>query len=159
MMVGALTLAAPVWCAAQQTIDITGRYRCEGMNPDGRAYRGTVEITKNDETYRLRWIMSEGGTSFGIGILRGEFLAVSYYTNGNLGVVVYTVKKGPQLSGEWTVLGTEEKLFKETLTRIGISAQATEPDAGDRRPAARTGQSRLARARPERRQGRTDRAE
>jgi hypothetical protein len=122
VLAGVLLLAMPLAQAAPND-DIAGVYRCEGMNPDGKPYRGTVEIVKNDQTYRVKWTMGQRGASFGIGVVRGDMLAVSYYTGGNLGVVVYRIVKGPQLIGEWTVLGADGQLFPEKLTRMGVLAK------------------------------------
>lgn len=115
-----LSLAAPARSIASE-IDIGGVYNCEGKNPDGTSYRSVVEIVKNDQTYRVTWAMGERNTSIGIGIVRDGLLAVSYYANGNLGVIVYRIKRGPQLMGEWTVFGTDDEVFPETLTKIGLS--------------------------------------
>ena len=112
------SLAAPSTAAE---IDIAGLYNCEGTNPNGTTYRSVVEIIKNDQTYRVTWTMGERNASIGIGIVRDGLLAVSYYANGNLGVIVYRIKKGPQLAGEWTVLGADDELFPETLTKRGVS--------------------------------------
>lgn len=114
-----LSLAPAPSTAAE--IDIVGLYNCEGTNPNGTPYRSVVEIIKNDQTYRVTWALGERNTSIGIGIVRDGLLAVSYYANGNLGVIVYRIKKGPQLTGEWTVLGADDEVFPETLTKIGVS--------------------------------------
>src|SRR5689334_7451785 len=90
--------------------DLAGMYRCEGTNPDGRTYRGLVEIAKDDHTYRVRWTLGQGGTSVGIGMVRGDVLAVSYYTGQNVGLVMYKIDKGMQLTGEWAVLGADGQL-------------------------------------------------
>jgi hypothetical protein len=131
-------LAVPRTYAAPYD-DLAGVYRCEGTNPDGKPYRGTVEIVKNDQTYRVKWSMGQRSASFGIGVVRGDMLAVSYYTGGNLGVVVYRIAKGPQLIGEWTVLGADGQLFPEKLTKMGVLADAAPEGgqfdtAGDRAP-------------------------
>ena len=100
--------------------DLAGVYRCEGVNPDGRTYRGIVEMSKDDRTYRVKWTMGQGGTSVGIGMVRGDVLAVSYYTGQNVGLVMYKIDKGIQLTGEWAVLGADGQLRPETLTKVGM---------------------------------------
>jgi hypothetical protein len=136
VLVGVLLLALPLAQAAPND-DLSGVYRCEGTNPDGKPYRGTVEIVKNDQTYRVKWTMGQRGASFGIGVVRGDMLAVSYYTSGNLGVVVYRIAKGPQLIGEWTVLGADGQLFPERLTKMGVLAKGVpEQDERNDGPAA-----------------------
>ena len=130
VLAGVLMLATPLAQAAPND-DLSGLYRCEGTNPDGKPYRGTVEIVKNDQTYRVKWTMGQRGASFGIGVVRGDVLAVSYYTGGNLGVVVYRIVKGPQLIGEWTVLGADGQLFPEKLTKMGVLAKG-DPERDER---------------------------
>lgn len=124
------SLTLPLYCLAQQPaskINLVGVYRCEGVNPNGTRYRGRVEISKDENTYRLRWTMAHG-TSLGIGIVTGDTLAVSYFTGANVGVVVYKIQKGAQLVGEWALLGADGQLYPEELTRIGIAAEQQEPD-------------------------------
>jgi hypothetical protein len=117
-----------------QKIDIAGVYRCEGKNPDGTAYRGLVEIEKHGPSYRVQWVMANRQTAVGIGIINGETLAVSYYNGANVGLVLYKIDKGPQLKGEWTLLGTPDgELYPETLTRVGL--QVLDRHGTDQEPA------------------------
>ena len=115
-----LCLSIPVHSGAE--IDISGTYRCVGTNPDGTQYRGVVEIVKNEGTYRVTWMVGNHMTSIGIGLVRNGNFTVSYVAGGNLGIIVYRIQKGPQLVGEWTMLGADPDLFPETLTKIGVSA-------------------------------------
>ena len=85
VMVLMLTAVSPSW--AQQDREVEGVYRCEGTIPDGTRYRGVVEIRKDADTYRVSWTMSQRASALGIGILRGDVLAVSYFTGESLGIV------------------------------------------------------------------------
>jgi len=122
-----LHVFAPAVCSAQD-IALDGVYRSEGVNPDGTKYRGTVEIAKDDQTYLVRWLARQV-TSIGIGIVKGDVLAVSYYTGTNIGVALYRIEKGPRLTGEWTVLGADGQRYPETLTKMGRDARQEDPDA------------------------------
>lgn len=122
-----LHVFAPAVCSAQD-VALDGVYRSEGVNPDGTKYRGTVEIAKDDQTYLVRWLARQV-TSIGIGIVRGDVLAVSYYTGTNIGVALYRIEKGPRLTGEWTVLGADGQRYPETLTKMGRDARQQDPDA------------------------------
>jgi hypothetical protein len=122
----ALHVFAPAVCSAQD-VALDGVYRSEGVNPDGTKYRGTVEIAKDDQTYLVRWLARQV-TSIGIGIVRGDVLAVSYYTGTNIGVALYRIEKGPRLTGEWTVLGADGQRYPETLTKMGRDARQQDPD-------------------------------
>lgn len=124
-----LHVVAPAVCSAQdKDIALDGVYRSEGVNPDGTKYRGTVEIAKDDQTYLVRWLARQV-TSIGIGIVKGDVLAVSYYTGTNIGVALYRIEKGPRLTGEWTVLGADGLRYPETLTKMGRDARQQDPDA------------------------------
>jgi len=124
-----LHVFGPAVCSAQdKDIALDGVYRSEGVNPDGTKYRGTVEIAKDDQTYLVRWLARQV-TSIGIGIVKGDVLAVSYYTGTNIGVALYRIEKGPRLTGEWTVLGADGQRYPETLTKMGRDARLEDPDA------------------------------
>ncbi len=107
-------VGAPAAGAAE--LDITGKYNCAGINPDGKGYEGTVEIVKKDDAYFLKWTLKAGDTYAGIGILEGSVLAVSYY-GGATGVVAYRVEKGGKLVGKWATADGKGKIYAETLTK------------------------------------------
>jgi hypothetical protein len=94
--------------------DLVGVYRCDGMNPDGSAYRGVVEIAKVRETFRVKWTLDDSAV-MGVGIYSNNILAVSYF-GGAPAVVVYRVD-GTKLVGEWTMGGIEGAVYTETLTK------------------------------------------
>src|SRR3970282_856136 len=77
--------------------DLVGSYRCDGMNPDGSAYRGVVEIAKVRETFRVKWTLDDSAVT-GVGIYSNDVFAVSYF-GGAPAVVVYKVD-GSRLVGE-----------------------------------------------------------
>lgn len=147
LLIGVLGLAPS---SLAQERDLTGVYICEGMNPDGKAYQGIVEIAKNHDTFELRWRFAPAGTAVGFGIQSGDVLAVSYY-GGIVGLVVYQIEDGPKLVGRWTAAGADGALFSETLTktriqlrdprelRPGKSKDATPPGARGVRTEDQTG--------------------
>ena len=94
--------------------ELSGVYRCNGMNPDGTAYEGVVEISKLKNTFRVRWTMDDGSI-IGVGIFSNGVFAVSYF-GGAPAVVVYKLD-GTNLVGEWTMGGIEGAVYKETLTK------------------------------------------
>ena len=112
--------------------DLSGVYRCEGMNPDGKPYRGLVEIRKVRDTFRVRWTMDDGSIT-GVGIFSNGVLAVSYF-GGAPAVVVYTVD-GEKLVGAWTMGGAEGAMYAETLTKTGaVPSQAPGRQERDPQP-------------------------
>src|SRR5262245_14578059 len=98
----ALLLGSPTY--AEEAPNIVGNYKCEGTNPDGQVYKGTVQIKKDGDAYAVTWAIGQGDNYKGIGILEGNVLAVSYY-GGITGVVVYRVEKGGKLVGKWALVG------------------------------------------------------
>ena len=104
--------------------DLAGMYRCNGMNPDGSAYQGVVEITKLRDTFRVAWKMDDGSV-LGVGIYSGGVFAVSYF-GGAPAVVVYKVD-GNRLVGEWTMGGIEGAVYTETLTKTASAPSQEKP--------------------------------
>ena len=108
--------------------DLVGVYRCDGMNPNGSAYQGVVEITKLRDTFRVAWKMDDGSV-IGVGIYSGSVFAVSYF-GGAPAVVVYKVD-GNRLVGEWTMGGIDGKVYAETLTKTTAAPSRGEPGRQD----------------------------
>ncbi len=114
-----LATAVPALAQTPAGADISGVYRCDGVNPQGRTYRGMVEIVRIHDAFQLRWTFPQGeDPALGIGIVSNGVLAVSYYGGDMAGVVVYKINEGKPMVGEWTVVGSEGGVFKETLTRL-----------------------------------------
>jgi hypothetical protein len=113
--------------AIAQNADLSGTYRCEGTSPAGNPYRSIVEISKEDQTYVVKW-RSRGSPAIGIGIVRNDTLSVSYFTGKDVGIVVYRIEKGPKLTGQWTILGADGQLYPEVLTRVGLAAEQQQND-------------------------------
>jgi hypothetical protein len=123
--------------------DVAGLYACEGMSPEGRPYKGTVEIVRLDDTYRIRWSFEgrEGVLQVvGVGIFTDGVLAVSYF-GGAPGIAVYK-PDGPKLVGQWTIGGADGVIYPETLTRQSdqrrepSAPRQTPPPSPSRRPAS-----------------------
>ena len=113
--------------------ELSGVYRCNGMNPDGTAYQGVVEISKLRNTFRVRWTMDDGSI-IGVGIYSNGIFAVSYF-GGAPAVAVYKLD-GTNLVGEWTMGGIEGAVYKETLTKTeGVAPPVPAP--GPREPGPR----------------------
>jgi hypothetical protein len=120
-LVAALGLAAAAsepdpQSSAKKPGDPSGVYLCEGTNPDGHRYRGIVQIAAVEDTFLVRWTLSDDIEVTGVGILRNDMLSVSYF-GGTPAVVVYKVD-AEKLVGEWTMGGADGKTYAETLTRV-----------------------------------------
>ena len=119
--------------ATAKKTDPSGVYLCEGMNPDGHRYRGIVQIAAIEDTFLVRWTLSDDIEVTGVGILRNDMLSVSYF-GGTPAVVVYKVD-AEKLVGEWTMGGADGKTFAETLTRVPAgSITIPKPQDRPRRP-------------------------
>jgi hypothetical protein len=98
----------PVAAAADEPAEIAeGGYGVEGRNPDGRTYKGTVEIEKDGDEYHVSWKV--GGSAYeGTGTLEGNLLTVEW---GSATPVVYALADDGSLKGLW-----DAGLGEETLT-------------------------------------------
>lgn len=118
-----VVFAATACAAAQTGPDLPGVYLCAGTNPDGQPYEAVVEIAQEGEVWALRWTFEPHGQAVGVGVLRGETLAVIYQTeSGVIGLVAYTLERdGPELRlvWQWTVPGLP-RLLTETLTKTSV---------------------------------------
>lgn len=110
---------------------LAGMYTCTGVNPDGTAYEGVVEIAKLEGTYRVLWTLSDDTAVMGVGIFSGGVFAVSYF-GGAPAIVVYKID-GTRLVGEWTMGGREGAVYSETLTRVASQPRLRRP-AGSEPP-------------------------
>ncbi len=91
-------LVLSVTYVSAQTLNVSGTYKVTGTNPGGSKYRGSVDITLNDDgSYAFEW--SVGNTFSGTGTLSGNTLTVDW---GDTYPVIYTVKNGgARLEGTW----------------------------------------------------------
>src|ERR1044071_6449399 len=61
--------------------DIAGKYNITGTNPDGAAYKGTLEVITRGDVYQFRW---DAGSQYdGVGVQNGNIIAVAYTTGSN----------------------------------------------------------------------------
>jgi hypothetical protein len=113
-LAGVLTVAAadPV-----SSTDLTGIYVCSGTNADGSSYQAIVEIARQNDAYQLQWVVDSEVVAVGMGIRKGDVLAVAYFS-GQPGVAAYRIEPDDRLVGEWTVDDADGLLFSETLTKV-----------------------------------------
>ena len=111
--------------APEPRSDLAGVYRCDGMNPDGSAYQGVVEISRVQDIFRVRWTLRDNTAVVGVGILSEGVLAVSYF-RGAPAVVVYRID-GSRLIGEWAMGGGDGVISSETLTKVTTRPRRRRP--------------------------------
>ena len=122
----------PPQLAGKKT-DPSGVYLCEGTNPDGHKYRGIVQIAAVQSTFLVKWTLADDIEVMGVGILQDDRLSVSYF-GGTPAVVVYKIG-AEKLVGEWTMGGTEGRVYAETLTRMPEGTAMPQPQQRRRSPA------------------------
>lgn len=114
--------------------DIAGKYNITGTNPDGAAYKGTLEVISHGDVYQFRW---NAGTQYdGVGVQNGNIVAVAYTTGTNgkgCGVVDYDIKGDGALDGKWGYWGTNEA-GTESATRTSGSDLVGEYDGTGKNP-------------------------
>lgn len=84
---------------AAQTIG--GRYRVQGINPNGSTYTGTAEIAPSADTCRIVWHV--GSEWRGICMVSGGSFAASYRSGSTFGLLIYQIQPDGSLSGVWTL--------------------------------------------------------
>lgn len=114
--------------------NIGGKYNIVGTNPNGAAYRGTVQIIPQGDVYQFRW--SAGYQYDGVGVVHGDVVAVAFASGANgkgCGVVDYKIRDDGSLVGRWGYWGTNEA-GTENATRISGSDLVGEYDATGKNP-------------------------
>ncbi len=99
--------------SALQLVPLEGKYSVRGVNSSGNPYVGTATIGKKGDSFTMTWNI--GGKVFtGDGSLSEGRLTVNWKNEEGLrGIVVYTVRDGGVLQGEWA-----DGRGAETLTRL-----------------------------------------
>jgi hypothetical protein len=114
--------------------NIAGKYNVTGSNPDGGAYKGTLEVIARGDVYQFRW---NAGTQYdGVAVQNGNIVAVAY-ANGpdgkGCGVIDYDIQGDGTLSGKWGYWGVNEA-GSETAKRTGGSSLEGEYEATGTNP-------------------------
>ena len=125
--------------AAASEPQLEGVYSLTGVSPDGATYRGLVKIVRRGESFVVSWMVPRvvGETvvatilSAGVGVAKGEMLAVSYYGQDTTGVVLYRIEEGGQrLLGEWVSASDNGgAVHSETLTKLPAALVPVSPPA------------------------------
>lgn len=114
--------------------DIAGKYNITGTNPEGGAYKGSLEVIRRGDVYQFRW---NAGTQYdGIGVQNGSVVAVAYTTGTDgkgCGVVDYDIANDGSLNGKWGYWGSNDA-GTESATRTSGSSLVGEYDATGKNP-------------------------
>ena len=90
------------------TRPIAGAYTARGLNADGTAYSGTVEIVEQGMAIEMTWQVA-GDTIRGQGIREGRIVTVDW---GDKTPVVYVLMPDGSLHGTWDDGTALEKLTR-----------------------------------------------
>ena len=82
----------------------------------GKKQAADVEIKRLGDAYLVKWSKGILDAYIGVGVRKGDVLSVCWASQGQLGVSVFHIDKGPRLVGEWTMLGGNGMLQREILT-------------------------------------------
>jgi hypothetical protein len=111
------SLVLLVACVSTAAADeVVGRYAATGVDPQGRNYKGDVQIEQIGKLHVVLWKLEGSAAYKGIGIRQGDKLGVGYAGPGTkFGIAVYKVSGGT-LEGVWADSGDlKSELGKETL--------------------------------------------
>jgi len=119
---------------APATPEIAGKYNVVGGNPNGTAYKGSLEIIARGDVYQFRW---DAGTQYdGVGVTNANFVAVAFANGADgkgCGVIDYRIKSDGALDGKWGYWGVNEA-GTEKATRTNGSGLTGEYDATGKNP-------------------------
>jgi len=114
--------------------DVAGHYNIVGTNPNGAAYKGTLEVITRGDVYQFRW---NAGTQYdGVGVQNGKIVAVAFANGADgkgCGVVDYDIATDGSLNGKWGYWGTNEA-GTESATRTSGTGLTGEYDATGKNP-------------------------
>jgi uncharacterized protein (TIGR03067 family) len=99
-----------------EEVDISGQYKSESLQFTGEKQQAEVEIKRLGDCYLVKWSKGILDAYVGIGLRKGEVLAVCWANQGQIGACLYQIEKGPRLTGVWTMLGGAGVVQRETLT-------------------------------------------
>jgi uncharacterized protein (TIGR03067 family) len=98
--------------------DIAGIYKSETTEMDGSKHVAEATIDRRGDAYFVVYRKGKGISYVGIGIRRGEVFSMSWASQGQVGITVYQIEKGPRLVGLYTQLAGPGLLGQEILTRV-----------------------------------------
>ena len=111
-------VAAPFRIASD---DCIGCGACAAVCPVGtievRVHAAEVEIERMGDAYLVTYKRGVGIAYIGIGLRKGNVFCLSWISQGQAGITLYTIESGHRLVGNYSQLGGPGILSEETLTR------------------------------------------
>ncbi len=97
--------------------DLTGTYRSVSTEIDGSKHAAEVDIERMGDAYLVTYKRGVGVAYIGIGLRKGNVFCMSWISQGQAGITMYTIESGHRLVGNYSQLGGPGILSEETLTR------------------------------------------
>ena len=97
--------------------DLTGAYRSVSTEIDGSKHAAEVDIERMGDAYLVTYKRGPGVAYIGIGLRKGNVFCLSWISQGQAGITMYTIESGHRLIGHYSQLGGPGILSEETLTR------------------------------------------
>jgi uncharacterized protein (TIGR03067 family) len=113
--------------------DLAGDYKSETLNGDGSKIVSDAIIDRVGDAYLVTYKKGQAVVFVGIGLRKGDVFCLSWINQGQIGVSLYQIEKGPKMVGYFTQLGGPGLLGQETLTRAKKILDTRAPEQG--RPA------------------------
>ena len=98
--------------------DLTGTYRSVTTEIDGSRHAAEVEVERMGDAYQVTYKRGPAVAYLGVGLRKGNVFCMSWISQGQVGVTLYTIEPGPRLVGSYTQLGGPGILSEEVLTRV-----------------------------------------
>jgi uncharacterized protein (TIGR03067 family) len=98
--------------------DLAGAYRSVSTEIDGSKHVAEAEIERMGDAYLVTYRRGMGVAYVGIGLRKGNTFCLSWISQGQAGITLYTIESGHRLVGHYTQLGGPGILSEEVLTRV-----------------------------------------
>jgi uncharacterized protein (TIGR03067 family) len=98
--------------------DLTGKYRSEVADIDGKKLNYDAVIERLGDAYMVTYSVQGKVIYAGIGLRKGDIFAISWMSQGQAGVTMYQIEKGQRMVGQFTQLGGPGFLGTEVLTKV-----------------------------------------
>lgn|SRR5262245_16131966 len=101
--------------AADEKDDIVGKYESVSTDLEGKEHKADAEISRQGDAYLVRYTKDKALAYIGIGLRRGNILAVTWANRGEVGLSVYRIQKDGSMIGDYTQLGSIGIVNSENL--------------------------------------------
>jgi uncharacterized protein (TIGR03067 family) len=116
--------------ADPKAIDIAGTYLEETPDENGNMNQLEVAIERRGDGYQVAWKIMGRVAYVGTGIRKDDLLSVCWVSQGQVGLSVLQIEKGPKLSGHYSMLGSPGVLVPESLVPKTKSSDRLKDGAG-----------------------------